>query len=81
MTLIPGLKTGKPIILNPIRKKIELEPPPVGGWGIHTGSQLDNPKPAVSPLAKSAGRRIWATLAGLETRDTADWEVALQDGQ
>jgi hypothetical protein len=32
-------------------------------------------KPAASPISKSAGRRDGATLAGLETRDTADWEV------
>jgi len=34
-------------------------------------------KPAVSPISKSAGCRKGVVQAGLKTRDTADWEVAL----
>jgi hypothetical protein len=32
-------------------------------------------KPAVSPISKSAGRPVGEAFAGLETRDTADFEV------
>jgi hypothetical protein len=36
-------------------------------------------KPAVSPTSKSAMRQSSGTLAGLETRDTADLEVCATD--